>query len=152
MTKKYGASVDPAIMDIVAHRFEATIPDWRQVQSLGDFEVKSAPRLGLLRSNPEAYFLEGAYAQQIMGRSVDPETRTYTWYDIDERGKLVEENLNAGEVRQFFYTPEAAARYAFGGSVGNWHFFNAHPGDLAAQAKYVLRSVDDGRVCCSRGG
>ena len=145
IAKKYGTSIDPAIMDIVAHRYEATIPDWRQVQGLSDFEVKLRRGSELLRSNPEAYFLEGAYAQQIMGRSVDPDARTFTWYDVDDAGKPVAEHLNAGEVRQFFYTPEAAARYAFGGSVGNWHFFNAHAGDLADQAKYVLRSVDDGR-------
>jgi len=144
VTRGYGTQLDPGIMDIVAHRYEATIPDWRQVQTLADFEVRLRQGTTLLRQNPEAYFLEGAYVRQVLGRSVDPAARTFTWYRVDDDGRLTHETVNAGEVRQFFYHPEAARRYAFGGAVGNWHFWNSHP-DLILRAKYLLRSVDDGR-------
>lgn len=144
VTAQYGASIDPGKMDIVAHRYEAAIPDWRKARSLADFEIEIRRGTTLLKQNPDAYFLEGAYVQQVMGRSVKSGVQTFTWYEADAEGKVSSENINASEVRQYFYTPEVSGRYAWGGAVGNWHFFNSHSNDLAAQAKYLLRSVDDG--------
>lgn len=144
VTAKYGVAVDPGQMDIVAHKYEATIPDWRREVSLANFELKIRGGLDLLRSNPEAYFLEGAYLQQVMGRSADPQQKTFTWYEFGEGGKLVTQRVNAAQVPQFFYHPDVRQRHAWGGAVGNWHFFHAHSDDTAAQAKYLLRSLDDG--------
>ncbi len=144
VTGQHGKSVDPGMMDIVAHRFEACIPDWRQNISLADFEVRARTGQALLQSNPEAYFLEGAYLQQVMKRSADPGTKTFAWYEVDASGVMQKRMVNATEVPQFFYQPKVAARYAWGAAVGNWHFFNAHSDDTAAQAKYILRSIDDG--------
>lgn len=50
--------VDPGQMDIVAHRHEAFIPDWRQSQATSDFVQKLREGRRLLKANPEAYFLE----------------------------------------------------------------------------------------------
>jgi hypothetical protein len=143
VTAKYGARLSPEQLDIVAHQFEATIPDWRQARALGDFEIRLRRGTQLLRQNPEAYFLEGAFLQQVMRRSVAPGAKTFTWYEVGPDGKIVRTNHNAAEIRQFFYTPEPAARYAFGAAVGNWHFCNSHS-DVQDKAKYLLRSMDDG--------
>lgn len=144
VTGNYGTAVNPGQMDIVAHKYEATIPDWRQDSGVANFEVKIRQAYELLRNNPEAYFLEGAYVQQVMGRSGDPNAKTWTWYEPDASGKVVKTSLNATQASPFFYRPDTAERYAWGGSVGNWHFFHAHSSDIAAQAKYLLRSIDDG--------
>ena len=138
------AGVDPGQMDIVAHRYEATIPDWRQSHSVGDFLVKIRQGRDLLRKNPEAYFLEGAYVQQIMGRSTKEGARTFRWIEMGDGGPRFGPARNAALERQFFYTPEIKARFALGGAVGNRLFWHGHKGDMAAQAKYLLRSMDDG--------
>ena len=144
VTEKYGRALDPGQMDIVAHQFEATIPDWRQNMALSDFEARLRQGLDLLRSNPEAYFLEGAFLQQVMRRSVDPNAKTFAWFEPGPDNRLHKKFYNAAKVPQFFYSPEIRQRYAWGAAVGNWHFFHAHSDDLAAQAKYILRSIDDG--------
>lgn len=144
ITGRYYQAIDPGQCDIVAHRYEATIPDWQMGKGSGNFTVRLRTGLDLLKSNPEAYFLEGAYHQQVMGRSVDPKAQTFLWYETDANGKLVLRPVNAGKVPAFFYHPQFGPRYAWGGAVGNWHFFHAHGDDKAAQGKYLLRSIDNG--------
>jgi len=141
--KRLTGGVAPGQMDIVAHKHEAIIPDWRQSRATADFVQALRDGRRLLRANPEAYFLEGAYHQQVMGRSA--EGKTLTWIERDSSGKVIRTGSNAASDPDFFYfRPDVRARYAWGGAVGNWHFFHAHPGDKVAQAKYLLRSLDDG--------
>lgn len=137
------AGIDPAQMDVVVHRYDATIPDWRQQRGVAEFEIKLRVGRDLLRRNPEAYFLEGAFVQEVMGRSVKEGAKTFRWLDA-EGGQVKAEHMNAAEVPQFFYRPDVKPRFAWGAAVGNWHFYNAHAGDPAAQAKYLLRSLDEG--------
>lgn len=144
ITAQYKQAIDPGQCDIVGHQYEATIPDWRQASALSDFEIRLRTGRGLLKANPEAYFIEGAYLQQVMGRSVDPGAKTFLWYGEDANGELIKTQVNAAKVPKFFYHPQFAARYAWGGAVGNWHFFNAHGDDKPAQGKYLLRSIDNG--------
>lgn len=144
ITGQYKQPIDPGQCDIVGHQYEATIPDWRRASALSDFEVRLRTGRSLLKANPEAYFLEGAYLQQVMGRSVDPGAKTFLWYEEGADGSLQKRQVNAAKVPKFFYHPQFAARYAWGGSVGNWHFFNAHGDDKPAQGKYLLRSIDNG--------
>ena len=136
------AGIDPGQMDVVVHRYDATIPDWRQQRGVADFELKMRVGRELLKRNPEAYFLEGAFVQEVMGRSVKEGAKTFRWVNPDGSGQDV--HMNAAEVPQFFYRPDVKPRYAWGAAVGNWHFYNAHAGDDAAQAKYLLRSLDEG--------
>lgn len=144
VTEKYGHALDPGQMDIVTHKHEAMIPDWRQSMSSADFAVKLRKGIESLKANPGAYFLEGAYLQQVMGRSTKPESKTFSWLSLGTDGKVQREQINAAQVPEFFYRPDVRARYAFGGAVGNWHFYNAHSDDKAGQAKNLLRSVDNG--------
>lgn len=137
------AGIDPGQMDVVVHRYDATIPDWRQQRGIADFEMKLRVGRTLLKSNPEAYFLEGAFVQEVMGRSVKEGAKTFRWFDA-EGNRVESRRLNAAEVPQFFYRPDVRPRFAWGAAVGNWHFYNAHSGDSAAQAKYLLRSLDEG--------
>jgi hypothetical protein len=143
---RYGVDLTPGQMDIVAHRYDATIPDWRARKDIAEFEVKLRTGTALLRANPEAYFLEGAYLQQIMGRSVKPGKKTFTWYmpDPSEKSGIRTININASQVPQFFYVPKARAALGFGGAVGNYHFHYAHAEDFIARTKYILRSLDNG--------
>lgn len=134
--------IDPSRFDLVAHRYEATIPDWRQAGSSAEFAARVRQGSRLLGSNPEAYFLEGAYVNQIMARSVDPERQTFTWIEqTDDGPKHTRMNVIASEL-PFFYQPDSRARNAFGSAVGNWHFFNAHADDRVAGGKYLLRSLN----------
>ncbi len=141
--RRLTGGVSPGQMDIVAHKHEAFIPDWRQSRATADFVQALREGRRLLRSNPEAYFLEGAYHQQVMGRSA--EGTTLMWLERDANGRVVRSASNAALDPDFFYfRPDVRARYAWGGAVGNWHFYHAHPDDKVAQAKYLLRSIDDG--------
>ncbi len=144
--KRYGVDITPDRMDIVAHRYDATIPDWRTRENIGDFEIKLRTGTTLLRANPEAYFLEGAYLQQIMGRSVKPGKKTFTWYmpDPSADNGIRRIQVNAAQVPQFFYVPKARKALGFGGAVGNYHFHHAHADDFTAKTKYILRSLDNG--------
>ena len=135
--------LDPGQMDVVVHRYDATIPDWRQQRGIADFEMKLRVGRSLLKSNPEAYFLEGAFVQEVMGRSVKEGAKTFRWLDAKD-GQVESKRMNAAEVPQFFYRPDVKPRFAWGAAVGNWHFYNAHSGDAASQAKYLLRSLDEG--------
>lgn len=139
----------PKQFDLVAHSFKATIPDWRQASSRADFAIKIREGTRLLKKNPEAYFLEGAYNTQIMVRSADPNRKTFTWYEPDSTGKVHETTVQAAQETAFFYHPESRSRYAWGASVGNWHFYHSHNGDLQAQAKYLLRSIDGTKLLFS---
>lgn len=143
---RYGIDLTPGQMDIVAHRYDATIPDHRVRQSLADFELKLKTGTRLLRANPEAYFLEGSYLQQIMGRSVAPDKKTFTWYSPDKTAdngvKVI--RVNAAAVPEFFYKPNFRKALGFGGAVGNYHFHHAHSDSFIAKTKYVLRSLDNG--------
>jgi hypothetical protein len=145
VTRKYGRALNPGQADIVAHRYEAVIPDWRQSQCVSNFVAKMRKGTGYLKANPEAYFLEGAYVQQIMGRSVEAKNKTYTEISLSDDGVVVRTQKYAIDVPDFFYKPEIRARYGWGGAVGNWHFWLAHAYDTAAAAKYLLRSVNDGK-------
>ena len=143
---RYGVDLTPGQMDIVAHRYDATIPDWRARESVADFEVKLRTGSKLLRANPEAYFLEGAYLQQIMGRSTKHGKKTFTWLTPDKSAKngIKIININAVQVPQFFYAPKARKALGLGGAVGNYHFHHAHSSDFTAKTKYILRSLDNG--------
>lgn len=145
VTRKYGRALIPGQTDIVAHRYEALIPDWRQTQSVASFEAKLRRGTALLKANPEAYFLEGAYVQQIMGRSVEADNMTFTEISLSDEGDVVRTRKYAIDVPEFFYRPEVRSRYGWGGAVGNWHFWLAHSYDPAAAAKYLLRSINDGK-------
>jgi hypothetical protein len=151
--KKYGVNLTPGQMDIVAHRYDATIPDWRARETLADFEVKLRTGTTLLKNNPEAYFLEGAYLQQIMGRSTAAGKKTFTWLvpDKTEKTGIRKMNINAAQVPQFFYVPKVRKGLGFGGAVGNYHFHHAHSTDFEAQSKYILRSLDNGPGLLSTG-
>jgi methyl-accepting chemotaxis protein len=144
--KKYGVNVSPAQMDIVAHRNDAMIPDWRTRESLADFEIKLRTGTTLLKANPEAYFLEGAYLQQVMSRSVKAGKKTFAWYTPDSSAqngvKVI--RVNASQVPEFFYTPKARKGLGFGGSAGNLHMYHAHADNFDGRAKYILRSLDNG--------
>lgn len=144
--KRYGVEVSPRQMDIVAHRCDAMIPDWRVATDTAEFVLRLRSGTKLLGNNPEAYFLEGAYLQQVMRRSLEEGRKTFTWLIPEKGGKkaIRKIRLNASAVPQFFYKPELRAGHAFGGSVGNYHFYLAHAGDRVAQAKYILRSLDNG--------
>lgn len=137
--RELGRGLSPDVFDIVPHRYTAMIPDWRAEQSMADFEFKLRRGLSQLRENSEAYFLEGAFIQQVMKRSAGS-AKTFAWVDPDT-GQL--ELVDAPTVRQYFYRPDIRRRYAFGGAVGNWHFWNAHPDDML-RAKYLLRNFDEG--------
>jgi len=151
--KKYGVTLTPGQMDIVAHRYDATIPDWRARETLADFEIKLRTGTTLLKNNPEAYFLEGAYLQQIMGRSTASGKKTFTWLipDKTEKTGIRKMNINAAQVPQFFYVPKIRKGLGFGGAVGNYHFHHAHSSDFEAQSKYILRSLDNGPGLLSTG-
>lgn len=144
--KKYGVTLTPAQMDIVAHRYDASIPDWRARQTVADFEIKLRTGTTLLKNNPEAYFLEGAYLQQIMGRSTATGKKTFSWLVPDKSAEngIKRININAAQVPQFFYVPKMRKGLGFGGAVGNYHFHHAHSSDFEAQSKYILRSLDNG--------
>lgn len=144
LAAKQGSSVDPRQLDIVAHRADATIPDWRQQHSVADFELKLRTGRSLLKANTEAYFLEGAVAQQVMGRSVNADQKTFAWYDVEPDGTVAATQEHASRVPQYFYRPQVKPRFAFGGAVGNLHFFRSHAGDLGLESKYLLRTLDDG--------
>ncbi|MBW1816851.1 MAG: PASTA domain-containing protein, partial [Deltaproteobacteria bacterium] len=135
---------DPGRMDIVPHRYEASIPDWRQAHTVADFVVKMQKSRYLLKSNPEAYFLEGAYVQQVMGRSAREGAKTFKWLRMGKKGPFLSPPRSAALERQFFYRPDIKARHAWGGALGNKFFWESHQGDMASQAKYLLRSLDDG--------
>lgn len=137
---RYGVGVTPGQLDIVAHRYDATVPDWRAKESVADFEIKLRTGTTLLKSNPEAYFLEGAYLQQIMGRSTKLGEETFTWY----KSGIKPIKVNAVTVSEFFYAPQMRKAWGFGGAVANLHFYYAHTDSLLARAKYLLRSLDDG--------
>jgi len=151
--KKYGVNLTPGQMDIVAHKYDATIPDWRARETVADFEVKLRTGTTLLRNNPEAYFLEGAYLQQIMGKSTAEGKKTFTWLIPDKTQKtgIRKMNINAAQVPQFFYTPKVRKGLGFGGAVANYHFHHAHSTDFEAQSKYILRSLDNGPGLLSTG-
>lgn len=140
---KYGVDVSPAQLDIVAHRYDATIPDWRQQHSVSDFVVRLRTGRSLLKANREAYFLEGAFVQQVMRRSVTARDPTFTWLEATEGG-VVKRPTHAANVPLYFYRPEVKPRHAFGAAVGNLHMWNLHAGDLDLEAKYLLRSLDEG--------
>lgn len=144
--------IEPGRFDLVAHRWEATIPDWRANCAEAEFVQKLRTGTTLLKANPEAYFLEGAYAQQILRRSA--QGKTFTWIEKTPDGTLDHQKVNAAESTSFFYHPDVRARYAWGAAIGNWHFFNAeaHAHDRIAQAKYLLRSFDDGMALLARSG
>ncbi len=143
---KYGVDITPDQMDIVAHRYDATIPDWRTRENIADFEVKLRTGTKLLKANPEAYFLEGAYLQQIMGRSIKPGKKTFTWFvpDSSQENGIRKISINASQVPQFFYNPKQSKGLGFGGAVGNYHFHHAHSDSFIDKTKYVLRSLDNG--------
>lgn len=111
VTRKYGRSLEPGQTDIVAHRYEALIPDWRQTQSVSSFTAKLRKGTEYLKANKEAYFLEGAYVQQIMGRSVEAKDQTYTEISLSEEGVVVRTKKYVIDVPDFFYKPEIRARY-----------------------------------------
>ena len=140
---RYGVDITPSQLDIVAHRYDATIPDWHAKESVADVERKLRASTTLLKSNPEAYFLEGAYLPQIMGRSTKTGKETFTWYKSDKSG-IKPIKVNAVTVPEFFYAPQMRKAWGFGGAVANLHFYYAHTDNLLARAKYVLRSLDDG--------
>jgi len=143
--KNLSGGLKPSIFDLVAHRYEATIPDWRQASSSSEFAATLRKGSKLLKSNSEAYFLEGAYINQIMARSIDPERKTFTWIKGTKDG-VTRENVNVIESElPFFFHPECRDRYAFGSAVGNWHFFN-HAHDQIDQAKYLLRSLNGSKA------
>ena len=145
VTRKYGRSLEPGQTDIVAHRHEGFIPDWRQTRSVSSFTAKLRKGTEYLKANKEAYFLEGAYVQQIMGRSVEAKDKTFTEISLSEEGVVVRTKKYVIDVPGFFYKPEIRARYGWGGAVGNWHFWHAHADNKAAASKYLLRSVDNGK-------
>lgn len=142
--------IEPGRFDLVAHRWEATIPDWRASCAEADFVQKLRTGTQLLKANPEAYFLEGAYAQQILRRSA--QGQTFTWIERQPDGTVKSRKVNAALDTRFFYHPDVRARYAWGAAIGNWHFFNSHRHDRIAQAKYLLRSFDDGMALLARSG
>ncbi|MFZ5439130.1 MAG: hypothetical protein ACOZQL_03935 [Myxococcota bacterium] len=141
---RYGVEVSASQLDIVAHRYDATIPDWRQQHSVSDFVVRLRTGRSLLKANREAYFLEGAFVQQVMRRSVTAKEPTFTWLSTDERGAVTRSPTHAADVPLYFYRPEVKPRHAFGAAVGNLHMWNLHEGDLVLEAKYLLRSLDEG--------
>jgi hypothetical protein len=143
-------NLPPGQFDLVAHRWEARIPDWRASCIEADFVQKLREGTALLKANPEAYFLEGAYAQQILRRSATG--KTFTWIERTPGGGVERQKVNAAAETTFFYRPDTRVRYAWGAAVGNWHFFNAHSHNRIDQAKYLLRSFDDGVSLTSRGG
>ncbi len=142
--------IEPGGFDLVAHRWEATIPDWRASCAEADFVQRLRTGTQLLKANPEAYFLEGAYAQQILRRSAGG--KTFTWIERMSGGRLERRKVNAAADTRFFYRPDTRVRYAWGAAVGNWHFFNSHAHDRIDQAKYLLRSFDDGVSLTAEGG
>lgn len=148
--KSLSGGLAPGSFDLVAHRWEATIPDWRASCAEADFVQKLRTGTQLLKANPEAYSLEGAYAQQILRRSA--EGTTFTWIEPGPGGKLERRKVNAAAETPFFYRPDVRPRYAWGAAIGNWHFFNSHSHDRIAQAKYLLRSFDDGTALLARSG
>jgi hypothetical protein len=83
--QSFSGGLAPGAFDLVAHRWEATIPDWRASCAEADFVQKLRTGTQLLKANPEAYFLEGAYAQQILRRSA--EGTTFTWIEPGSDGK-----------------------------------------------------------------
>ncbi|MDX9735281.1 MAG: PASTA domain-containing protein [Thermoanaerobaculia bacterium] len=148
--QRLSGGLAPGAFDLVAHRWEATIPDWRAGCAEADFVQKLRTGTQLLKANPEAYFLEGAYAQQILRRSA--QGTTFTWIEKMPDGSYKRRSVNAALDTRFFYHPDVRARYAWGAAIGNWHFFNSHGHDRIAQAKYLLRSFDDGMALLARSG
>ncbi len=112
LSKAKGRALDPSQLDIVAHRADATIPDWRQQHSLADFELTLRTGRSLLKANREAYFLEGAVAQQVMGRSVNTDQPTFMWLDVEADGTLTKTVEHASRVPQA--AGEAALRVRWG--------------------------------------
>jgi len=150
--QRLSGNLAPGSFDLVAHRWEATIPDWRATCAEADFVQKLRTGTQLLKANPEAYSLEGAYAQQVLRRSA--QGKTFTWIERMPDGSYQRRSVNAALDTRFFYHPDVRARYAWGAAIGNWHFFNAesHAHDPIARAKYLLRSFDDGAALLARSG
>jgi hypothetical protein len=142
--RECGTRLTPEQMDIVAHRFDATIPDYRQQDSIADFLVKIRNGRSQLKRNHEAYFLEGAFQQQVMGRSVSQKGKTFMQLTAGEGGEVVRKMLHASEIPLYFYKPSIKPRHAFGGAMGNTHFYRVHQGDVQLEAKYLLRALDEG--------
>lgn len=142
--RKYGVRLTPEQMDIVAHRYDASIPDYRQQHSIADFLFKIRNGRSQLKRNHEAYFLEGAFQQQVMGRSVSQKGKTFMQLTAGEGGEVVRKMLHASEIPLYFYKPSIKPRHAFGGAMGNTHFYRVHQGDVQLEAKYLLRALDEG--------
>lgn len=141
-TKITGLS--PEKMNIVPVPYEANTPDWQQSRGTADLANSLRQKISLLKTNPEAVFLEDAYQLPLMGQRNDVGQKTFTWYIPDHKGNVNTKVENAALQKAFFYHPEVSDQYAWGASIANWHFFNANDQDIVDQAKNVLHSLDDG--------
>lgn len=157
-------------MDVVSHPFEARIPDWKQQATVDDFVLELRRGSALLMDNPEAYFLEGAFRQQVDRRGFegkDKKGNLLELYVVYHHNPKLGEGAKVGELIQYerctvderkfkvservynHVRPEVRESYAMGVSVGNWYFYHHHvlkDPDQAVRfaAKYGLRSFGEG--------
>jgi len=149
-TKRFGIS--PERMDVVSHAAEASIPDWGQAHEVHRFVAALRQGSNMLASNPEAYFLEGAFRMQVERRSFASDQKLYSIYTLDPRldGQVARTDTvlrHDGTIRELAYRnspPEARKSYALGSTVGNFWFMNQHGGGVRYAAKYGLRSFSEG--------
>jgi|GEM_PF-5888636 len=148
--------INPHHMDVVSHPSEANIPDWRSRVDVHEFVATLRQGSKLLSDNPEAYFLEGAFRMQVERRSYQSDKELYSIFAANPHetdGPVARIAVTKGKIRDIKYKlilpPEMNRNYAWGSSVGNWHFYRQHaieePGAAARYAaKYGLRSFAEG--------
>lgn len=150
--------IPPERMECSSHAVEASIPDWRTTPIGSDeFAVRLKRGADLLMSNPDAYFLEGAFRRQVDRRSYESDVPLFRIYKATRRRSTVAQiirvrpvvDLQRAHARVEVYNnvpPEWRKGYAFGAAVGNLLFFSHHnrPEEVAERAKYLMRSMEDG--------
>lgn len=148
--QKFG--IEPHFLDVASHPYGQRPPDTRAQMSTGEFVMRLVRGTKLLRDNPEAYFLEGAFRMQVDRRSFDsdkPLYRIYTANDAIPGSGVVEVTVHRkqGTIKKLLYRykpPEIRKGYAWGSAVGNWWFAHQHGGGTRYLAKYGLRSFAEG--------